>query len=141
LGRHTLLDTATGFDVTRSGDTFGPGGRHSREVMDAPTQRLPALANPLTKWFGVHTDPDTDSDTEFVTGSADPVIDTPAPTRPDTRCTTPLPPRPATPHERPRLSLMQRVLDGLKRKTWGTTPAEGGDAPDEPTDEPGEPPD
>jgi hypothetical protein len=38
-GRHELRD-ADGTPVTGPGDTFGPGGRHSRTLMDEPTELI-----------------------------------------------------------------------------------------------------
>lgn len=46
-GRHELRD-ADGAPVTGPGDTFGLGGRHSRTLMDEPTELI--FLDPLRYW-------------------------------------------------------------------------------------------
>lgn len=87
--------------------------------MDAPTERLPALAEVLAWFEGDGTESTEpigdDADTEFI-----PCVEADRPS---------LPKRPAVPWKPPPHELMERVLEGLKRKTW-STPSEG-DTPDE----------
>jgi hypothetical protein len=85
--------------------------------MDARTERLLIFTDAMA-WF---TDDDTDAEPDLPTNSQ-------FPRRKGT--TRPIfPIRPDKPSTRPPLDLMERVLDGLNRKTW---PSPEGDSPDEP---------
>jgi hypothetical protein len=60
LARHTSCDTAGNPVITRD-DAFRPGGRHSQDLMNAPTERLLPFVKAMT-WF---TDDDTTTITEI----------------------------------------------------------------------------
>lgn len=91
VGTHSLRD-ATGRPVIGSGTTFGPGGRHSHELMNAHTDTF-------------HLD--------AVTGTlpADPRFEDTSLKAAETGTALP-------DGERPSRDLLERVLDGLKRLTF-----------------------
>lgn len=99
-------------------DALGPGGRHSRHLMDAPTEQLHNLAEALARLSD--DDPeatDTHSDTDTRPDLTDNQVNEPVR-------------KPPLLWEPPPRGVMEQVLAGLKRMTWSTT-AEG-DEPDGP---------
>ena len=108
-------------------DAVVQGGRHSRHLMNAQTERLPVLSEVLT-WFS-DDDPeatDTDIDTDALPALTDAQVIEPVRKQP-------------LPWDPPPRDVMEQVLEGLKRMTWDTTPE--GDEPDETDNQPNSRPD
>lgn len=95
MGRHSLRDAA-GHEVVSHSEATPSAGRHSRELMDAPTRSFHAEA--------LHWRADLDDTQPFEACTA----------------TQPLPlpkhrPMPPNPRNQPPLDLMRRVLNGLRQ--------------------------